>query len=209
MIDALFVRNFVTFISGVSPILALLMINSRFLNGAKRIVALHIGLVCFALYVAFFFPNVDSLTVPSVLVLYPLFVIGFNLLFLGWFGISHFSRSFAVSIMLSFVITEMHELPAIIFGYFSLPPLTPEVVFLSFAPIYALIIACIAFKTFRISPDPPLLLLLAVTIAVLFAFYFRFPLIDINAIPVMAAYIKRIFCFVILASIFMFWGDPR
>ena len=208
MFDAIFIRNFVTILSGFVPILAILIAKCEQLNHKKFILFVQIVFMLFTFYIAFFFPYVLSKTFSSVLLLYPLFIVGFNMIFLAKFGVSKFSKIFAVSLILSFVITELHELPNMIIRYFSFDFTDSLTIFLQLSPIYALVVAWLAAQTFKLKASKNILLSIILGVLVLFPLYIIFPSLDTSAIPSLAAYLKRIYCFALLAFIFRKWGDP-
>ena len=208
MIDAIFIRNFVTILSGFVPILAIFIARCEQLNHKKFILFVQIVFILFTFYVAFFFPYVLSKTFSSVLFLYPLFIVGFNMVFLSKFGVSKFSKIFAVSLMLSFVITELHELPTMIIRYFSFDFTNSLTIFLQLSPIYALVITWLAAQTFKLKASRNVLFSVILGVSVLFPLYLIFPSLDTSAIPLPAAYLKRIYCFALLAFIFRKWSDP-
>ena len=208
MIDVIFIRNFVTFLSGFVPVLAIFIAKCDQLNHKKIILIVQVAFILFTIYVALLFPYVLSLTVSSILFLYPLFVVGFNMIFLSKFGVSKFSKIFAVSLMLSFVITELHELPLMIMRYSAFDFTNSLTVFLQLSPLYALLIAWLAAQTFKLKASRNVLLSIILGVLVLFPLYLIFPNLDTSTIPLPAAYLKRVYCFALLALIFRKWSDP-
>jgi len=168
----------------------------------------QVAFILFAFYTALFFPYVRSLTFSSILLLYPLFVVGFNMIFLSKFGVSKFSKIFAVSLMLSFFITELHELPLMVMRYFSFDFTDSLTVFLQLSLLYALVVVWLAAQTFKLKASRNVLVSIILGVLVLFPLYIIFPSLDTSAIPSSIAYLKRIYCFVLLAFIFRKWSDP-
>lgn len=208
MFDAIFIRNFVTILSGFVPILAILIAKCDQLNHKKAILFVQAAFIVFTFYVALLFPYVLSLTFSSVLFLYPLFVVGFNMIFLSKFGVLKFSKIFAVSLMLSFVITELHELPLMVMRYFSFDFTDSLTIFLQLSPLYALVVAWLAAQTFKLKASRNVLFSIMLGVLVLFPLYIVFPSLDTSTIPLPVAYLKRIYCFGLLAFIFRKWSDP-
>ena len=209
MIDELFLRNFLVFMSSCSPLVALLLSKVKQLNNSRAVLLIQSALLCLFFSVLFFLPYVSSKTVPAVLSLYPLFMFMFNLVFLWKFEGADFSRIFAVSIMLSFVLTEFHELPAFAYSYFMLEFLDPGKLIFFLSPFYALAVFVLAARLFHLSLSARSKALLLLSVMGLWIFYWINPLIDINGIPTALVYVKRAYCFAILVLAFLIGGDPQ
>jgi len=209
MFDPLFMRNLLVIFSGFSPLVALGSSSVKQLNSRRVAFFVESALFGLFLYILFFLPYVHSKTFPAVLSLYPLFMFLFNLILLLKFKPKVFSKIFAVSLMLSFVLTELHELPAFAFSYWNLEFLQPERLIFFVSPFYALAVFVLAAKMFKLSLSVKLKVLLLFSLIGLFVFYWINPLIDINGIPSVWVYLKRAYCFIVLAITFLIGGNPQ
>lgn len=209
MISVVFLRNILVILSSFSPLFAIWLSSIKGLNSVKAAVLIEIGFFGLFLFTLFFLPYVPTKTFPSVLSLYPLFLFLFNLIFFLKFGSRMFSKILAVSIMLAFVLTELHELPAFVYSYIHLEFLEPGRLIFFLSPYYALIISSFAAQLFNVSFSRRSKGLLLLSILGLFIFYWINPLIDINGIPSIWVYVKRFYCFVILAAAFLIGGKPE
>jgi len=209
MIDPLFLRNLFVVFSGFSPLVALWVSSVKQLNSRRVAFFVESALFGLFLYVLFFLPYVYSKTFPAVLSLYPLFLFLFNLILLLKFKPKVFSKIFSVSLMLSFVLTELHELPAFAFSYWNLEFLQPERLIFFVSPFYALAVFVLAAKTFNLSLSFRSKVLLIFSLMGIFVFYWINPLIDINGIPSVWVYLKRAYCFIVLAITFFIGGNPQ
>jgi len=209
MIDALFLKNFFVFMSSFIPVIALFLPPVKELNNWKAVLFIESAAFGVFLYVLFFFPYIPSKTVPAVLSLYPLFLFLFNLIFVLRFGAAKFSRIFSVSLMLSFVLTEIHELPAFAYSYLILDFLDPSKWIFFISPYAALVFFLLAARTFDLTLSARSKVLLVLSVAGLIVFYVIEPQIDIHAIPSALAYVKRVYCFLLLAAAFLIGGNPQ
>lgn len=209
MIDAVFWRNVLVIISSFSPLFALWISSIKRINSLKAVVLFETGFFGMFLCTLFFLPYVPTKTFPSVLSLYPLFLFLFNLAFLIKFKPRIFSKILAASIMLSFVITELHEIPAFVYSYLNFEFLDPSRLIFFLSPYYALLIFSFATQMFNVSFSRRSKILLFVSILGIFIFYWINPLIDINGIPSIWVYVKRFYCFAVLAALFYFGGNPQ
>lgn len=209
MISPIFLRNMMVIISSFSPLFAIWISAIDELNSLKVAILFEtVFLGCF-LYVLFFLPYVPTKTFPSVLSLYPLFIFLFNLIFLIKFKPRAFSKILAVSVMLSFVLTELHELPAFAYSYLNLEFLDPNRLVFFLSPYYALIVYIFSSQLFNVSLSRRFKILLLASLLGIFVFYWINPLIDINGIPSIWVYVKRFYCFIILAATFLIGGNPQ
>lgn len=209
MLDALFLRNFFVFISSFIPVIALFLPPVKELNNWKAALFFESAAFGVFLFALFFFPYIPSKTMPAVLSLYPLFLFLFNLVLLLKFKVKEFSRIFSVSLILSFVVTELHELPAFLYSYYTLQFLDPEKWIYFLSPIGALVFFLLAARIFRLSLSSRSKVLLLLSVAGLYVFYLLDPQVDINGIPSALAYLKRFYCFVLLAAAFLIGGNPQ
>jgi len=207
--DPMFLRNFFVLMSSFSPVIALFLPPVKELNNWKAVLIVESVIFGAFLSVLFFLPYVHSKTMPAVLSLYPLFLFLFNLVLLLKFKVAHFSKILSVSVILSFVTTELHELPAFTYSYLALEFLDPGKWIFFLSPIATLIFFILATKIFSLSLSARSKLLLLLSVAGLYVFYLLNPQIDINGIPSVLAYLKRFYCFVILAAAFLIGGDPQ
>ena len=207
--DPIFLRNFFVLMSSFSPVIALFLPPVKELNNWKAVLIVESAIFGFFLYVLFFLPYVPFKTFPAVLSLYPLFLFLFNLVLLLKFKVVHFSKILSVSLILSFVSTEFHELPAFTYSYLALEFLDPGKCIFFVSPIAALIFFVLATKIFRISLSSRSKVLLLLSVAGLYIFYLFNLKIDHSGIPSAMAYLKRFYCFVLLAVTFLIGGKPE
>lgn len=194
--------------SSFAPVVALFLIPVKSLNSKKAFFIIQSLTLSFFIYVLFFLPYLPSKTMPMMLSLYPLSLFLFNLILIRKFKICNFSRILAVSIMLAYVLTELHELPAFLYSFVHLSFLIPEKLIFSIAPIYALVVFWLAARSFNLHLVFWEKVLMLLSIMGLFGFYLINPLIDINGDPTVWAYLARIYCFAILAAAFYLRGNP-
>lgn len=194
--------------STFSPVVALFMRDVPQFNSKKAVIFFQSLVFALFLCMLLLFPEIPSKTVPSLLAFYPLSLFSFNLIFLKKFKIHNFSRILSVSIMLSYVLTEIHEIPAFLFGISQLNSLDPKILIIIIPPVYALLVFGIAAKSFRLSLSIKEKTLIVMALLALFVFYMINPLIDINETPTVWAYLKRLYCFAILAAVFYLRGNP-
>jgi len=209
LIDELILRNFLVFVSGFSPLVAWFLSDVKQLNNWRAVLVVQSALFSLFLYVLFFLPYLQSKTVPALLSLYPLFMFLFNLAFLLKFGAQCFSRICSVSVMLGFALTEFHELPAFAFSFFNLEFLDPGKLIFLLSPVYALAVVFLAAKVFNLSLSGRSKAVLLLSVLGIWIFYWINPLIDINGAPSALSYVKRFYCFAILAAAFLIGGDPQ
>lgn len=209
MFDPLFLRNFLVILSGFSPLVALAVASVKQFNSVKVAFLVQSALFGFFLYVLFFLPYLHSKTFPAVLSLYPLFLFLFNLVLLWKFKAEVFSKILAVSMMLTFVLTEFHELPTFACSYLRLEFLDPGRLIYFLSPLYALVVFILAARLFKLSFSARSKILLLLSVLGVFVFYWINPLIDINGIPSALVYIKRIYCFAVLVFAFLIGGNPQ
>jgi len=209
MDDPLFLRNIFVILSSCSPLFALFVASVKQLNSGRVSFLVQSALFGLFLYVLVFLPYVPSKTFPAVLSLYPLFLFLFNLVLLWKFKPRFFSKILAVSLMLSFVLTEFHELPAFAYSYLRLEFLDPGRLIFFVSPFYALAVFLLAARMFTLSLSARSKFLLLISVLGIFVFYFIDPQIDINGIPSVWVYLKRAYCFIVLAAAFLIGGNPQ
>ena len=208
MIDSLAVRNFFVILSSLAPLVAFFVASVKQFDSARVAFLVESALFGSFLGIYFWLPYVPSKTVPAVLSLYPLFMFLFNLVLLIKFKPRVFSKILAVSLMLSFVLTEFHELPAFVYSYLSLDFLDPGKLIYALSPLYALVVFWLAARIFNLSLSIKEKAVLMFYVLGIWVFYWINPLIDINEIPSALAYVKRSYCFGILALAFLWGGNP-
>lgn len=209
VINPNFTRNLFIIFSGMSPIFAVLIERLTFLNMKKWFITIQSIFVAIIVYMLMAFPTLKGKTVPSILVLYPLFLLAFNFLFFYRFGVQHFSKGLSLSLMLTFVLTEMHEIPMFIVSYVKLTFLDPGKLANSIAPIYALVVGYLATKTAELKISKSRILGFALGISSLFPLYLLNPQLDISANPHILSFAKRIFCFLVLSTTFYHWSGIK
>ena len=111
----LLVHNFLVIFSSFSPLFAVLIDRFSFLNCRRWFVFCELSFLSLSLLILI--GIVDTL---SYTWLYPLFIVGFNLVFTLRFGIKSFAKVFAVSLMAGFLLTETHEIANFVYNYFGL-----------------------------------------------------------------------------------------
>jgi len=204
----LFVWNLFSVFGGLSPVLALLLARLPFLNGKKWFLASQVCFAALIVYMSVFFPIIKGETLPIILVLYSIFLFAFNIIFYRRFGTKNFSKSLALSIMLTFVLTEMQEIPVFFVGYSSLKFLeSPYTLFCALAPIYPLVVWFLASKIAQLHLSKVGFLFLFVGISFLFPLYLLQPQLDLSLNPSPLAFAKRFWCFFLLATTFWRWSE--
>lgn len=209
MMDPMILRNLFVIFSSLSPFIAVNLSSVKQLNSGRAAFLIESALFGLFLYILLFLPYIESKTFPAVLSLYPFFLFIFNLVLLIKFKPERFSQIFAVSLMLSFVLTEFHELPAFAYSYLMLEFLDPRRLIYFISPFYALAVFILAAKLFNLSLSTRSKILLLLSVIGVFVFYLINPLIDINGIPTIWVYVKRAYCASILAAAFLIGGNPE
>ena len=209
LIDPLFVRNFLVLMSSCAPFLALALQYVKQLNSERIAIVVQSSLACLFVGVLFGVPYVPGKTFPSVLSLYPLFLFLFNFVLLKKFSSRVFSKILSASLMLSFVLTEFHELPVFIYSFLNLSFMDPGMLFFSLSPLYALAVFWLAARVFNLSLSARSKAALLFSVLGIWIFYWINPLIDINGIPSVLVYVKRAYCFGILVAAFLIGGHPQ
>jgi len=202
-----FVWNLFTISSGFSPVIALLVERLHILNQKKFFLVSQICFASLIVYVLGFLPIIKGETLPTVLVLYPSFLFMLNQLFYHRFGIKNYSKGLSLSILLTFVLTEIHEIPAFVEGYLSFKFLiSPYEIFCALAPIYALVALLLAAKIAKLKLSLSGAIMLILGVAILFPLYYLNPQLDLSMYPSLMAFVKRIFWFFLLSTIFYRWS---
>jgi len=209
MFDPLVIRNFLVILSSFVPLVAFVVASVKQFDSARVAFLIESALFGSFLGIYFFLPYVPSKTVPAMLSLYPLFMFLFNLVLLIKFKPRVFSKILAVSLMLSFVLTEFHELPAFAFSFLNLQFLDPGKLIFLLSPFYAVAVFWLAARVFNLSLSARSKAVLLFSVLGLWVFYWINPLIDINGIPSVLAYVKRFYCFILLAAAFLIGGNPQ
>jgi len=206
MLNSVFIRNMFTVFSSFSPIFAILIEHLPFLNRKRWFISVQTFFVAMTIYVLTLFPALEGKTLSNVLVLYPIFVVAFNFLFLLRFGLKKFSKGLALSLMLTFVLTEMHEIPAFVSSYLKLTFLQPNQLVQSIAPIYMVVVGYLAAKTAKLQVSKSSVLVLVFGVSLLFPLYFFYPRLDFSTNPGFLSFAKRVYCFLLLTLIFWRWS---
>ena len=118
----LYYNLFVVFCS-FTPLFAFLIAQMRFLDGKEKVLdGFRVALIGTMMLIILWYPSGDIVSPSSkatplgAVILYPLFMLLFSIVLKKRFGQDH-SRTIAVSLLLGFLLTELHELPAFIQEY--------------------------------------------------------------------------------------------
>lgn len=204
----LFLNNVFVLFCVLSPLFSFFLVKLSFLNNWNWFYLCEISLVFLSLFIMYGYDGLKAHTTPSMLMIYPLSILVFNLVFTLRFGVERFAKVLSLSLMLGFLLTELHEFPVFIFtilgvygGHTYLVWFLPQ--------IYLLIVGYLTVKLggLRLSWKPVLLFLGC--LASLFLFYLNDPLIDVHKYPTFFSFLKRILVMVVLSTIFYFWGDVK
>lgn len=207
-----FFRNFFRVIVCFSPVFAFLI--SRVKLGQKHVRMYFIVSEVFLAGLAIFllFNGLDWLQPTVDLVIYMVFMMLFLALFTSKLGLSHFNSAVAVSILLTFVVTEAWEFAVVVYAYLGLFGRTVIPIFHPLDHIYVILCFYLALKIsgFRFSKVNITLLLTGILSSFLF-----FPPFDI--IPFQEGVgvynpqflVLRTITFLAFAVAFYFWSDKK
>lgn len=200
--ESFFVSNLFKIFSGLSPIFAVLIAKMP-LKGKKWFVVTQSSLLALTILTLFVAWN-PHFTNPLLLASYPLFILAFNFIFTQRFGYEGFARSLALSLMLGFLLTELHEAPVFFFSVFGM--FGHGFNELWFLPqFYLLVVGFLAVKTgkLRITRWNTTVFLLTLLAMVPFSFI----LSPYEPVKIGLNLVKRLICFCSLTSIFYFWSE--
>ena len=202
----LFLNNLFVLFSVMSPVFCLFIVKLPFLNCLRWFLISELFFIFLCVFILFGYEGIVSKTVPSMLIFYPLSVVLFNLFFTFRFGVERFAKILSLSLMLGFILTELHEAPVFFFSIFGLYGHSWYLVW--FLPqIYLLVVGYLSVKLGGLKRSWKPIALFLGCLTSLFIIYIYDPLIDTYAIPPLLSYLKRVLCFVVLSVIFYFWGD--
>lgn len=202
----LFLNNLFVLFSVLSPFFSLFLVKLSFLNSWRWFIFCELSFLLLSFFILFGYMGMDYHTIPSILFFYPLSIVLFNLVFTMRFGVEKFAKILSLSLMLGFILTELHEFPTILFTILGIYGGHTYLVW--FLPqIYLFVVGYLVVKLggLRYSWQP--IAIFIGCLFLLFLFYFIDPLIDLAHPPSLLAYLKRIFCFSVLIGLFTFWGD--
>lgn len=192
-----------------APIFALL-IDRLPLRGRRWFIGTEVALAGLAVIVLLGPPIVEDVQ-GAILCLYPVFVMLFLWVFTDLCGYQRFSRALALSLMLGFLITELHELPGFIKLYlhqFDKVLAQPHylVWFTPLNHIYSVIVAFLAARMARLKAGawgPAALGFMG-----LWFFYpfYHFAIYVGPARFFLMAFLCRLFTFFIVLVVFAVWG---
>jgi len=202
----LFLNNLFVLFCVLSPLFSFFIVQLHFLNDWRWFTFCVVSLLLLSLFILFGYAGIDAHTLPSMLMFYPLSVLCFILVLTIRFGIMKFAKILSLSLMLGFILTELHELPVFFFSIFGIYGGDTYLVW--YLPqIYLLIVSYLTVKLGGLKWSWKPIVLFIVCLVSLFSFYFFDPKIDTYAIPPLLSYLKRVLCFAVLSFIFYFWGD--
>lgn len=185
-------HNYLVVFGCFSPLFAVLFNHLPLLNCRKWFVISELSTISLATLIVMRFINTVQHTW-----MYFLFLALFNLVFTHRFGIKNFSKTLAVSLMLTYITTEMHEIPWFAFGYLGLfnqvlHPLHP------LCHLYSFAVGCLVIKIANLKITKANALIFCLSIATLFYAFFRG-----TPHPIYT----RGFCFLVLLVIFYFGSN--
>lgn len=202
----LFLNNLFVLLCVLSPFFSFLLVKLSFLNTWRWFIVCELSFSLLSAFILFCYDGYAAHTIPSILIFYPISVLLFNLVFTMRFGVKKFAKVLSLSLMLGFILTELHEFPVFIFTILGIYGGHTYLVW--FLPqIYLLVVGYLVVKLGGLHLSWKPIALFLSCLALLFLFYFFDPLIDIVHPPSSLAYLKRIFCFLIFTGLFTFWGD--
>lgn len=120
IIPNIFLYNLLVLFSGLSPIYAILIERLTFLNNYRSFIVVSCGtFLITVLFTVFLRVSVSGFSayINLILFIYPSFLLVSMFLFTYWNGVGSFSRSFAYSLMMVFLLTETHEIANFFFEY--------------------------------------------------------------------------------------------
>lgn len=189
-----------------SPVFSLFIVKFYFFNCWRWFIVCEAFFLFLGVFILFFYSGIDAHTLPSMLMFYPLSIVLFNYVFTVRFGVEKFAKVLSLSLMLGFILTELHEFPVFVFSIFGLYGHGWS--FVWFLPqIYLGIVGYLAAKLGGLKRSWKPIVFFSFCLVSLFLFYFVEPLVDIAHPPSLLAYLKRVFCFSFLTVLFTFWGD--
>jgi len=202
----LFLNNLFVLFSVMSPVFCLFIVKLPFLNCLRWFLISELFFIFLCVFILFGYEGIVSKTVPSMLIFYPLSIVLFNLFFTFRFGVERFAKILSLSLMLGFILTELHEAPVFFFSIFGL--YGHETFLVWYLPqIYLLVVGYFTVKLGGLKRNwKPIVLFLGCLVS-LFIIYIYDPKIDVHPIPIPLSFFKRVLCFTTLSIIFYFWGD--
>lgn len=204
-----FITNCFEIFGGLAPVIGVLVARMPFLNRRCWFWASEIVFVSISLFL-FMYPNQIGGNIPVILALYPLFITVFLFIFDRKYGVEKFSKTLALSLMLGWLITELHEVPGFMLMYFGWLDnyATFQEHFVWFTPLnhaYSIVVAYLAVKLGKLKVKLPVLILVGLGIGLCAIMYPLCP----HGVYTVWDVLKRIVWLPILTSVFYFWGDTE
>ena len=193
--NPMFMLNLFKVFSSFSPIFALLILGLP-LSSKKWFISVQ---AFFISVTVFLFLDGLKWINPLILGFYTLYIVGFNLIFTYRFKIKNFPKAFALSLMLSFLITEIHELPNFLFAYLGLFGHFLHPIHI-FCHIYLLVVGYLAIKVAGLRVTKGGIMVFVVGLVCTFALY---PIIGVYPV------LERMLWFPFFAVIFYFWSESH
>ena len=204
----IFLNNLFVLFSVLSPLLSFFIVQLPFLNSKRWFIISEVFFILLSAFILFYYEGIVSKTRPSMLMFYPLSIVLFNLFFTWRFGVEKFAKILSLSLMLGFILTELHEAPVFFFSIFGLYGHSTYLVW--FLPqIYLLVVGYLTVKLGGLKRSWKPIVLFLGCLTSLFIIYIYDPMIDAHIIPPLLCYLKRLLCFAVLSFIFYFWGDIK
>lgn len=209
-----FLVNVLNLFGGFAPVFGLLVYQIPAFNRKYWFIISELALASATIFLMVWWIPLAAIfnTLPFVLFFYPLYLMGFLAVLSKRFGTTQFSKVLALTLMLGFLTTEMHEIPEFSFAYLGLfghylYPLHP------LTHLYSIITFWLAMKIGKLHFTKPLILLSVLCLGYLYVMYFMCPRTWLFTTPLTTVFGNFCACgrrplpFVWLATLFYYGCD--
>lgn len=210
--SSFFLRNFFQILVCFSPAFAIL-INRLKINEKYAPIFFVISELSFIGFSIFLLLNGLQWLLPTIdLVLYMIFMMIYLAIFTSKFGLNNFNRALAVSLLLTFVVTEAWEFAVVVYAYLGLFGRTVIPIFHPLDHIYVILCFFFAVKISNLRFTKKNITILLIGILSSFLFFPPFDIIPFKSgvgVYNEQFLILRTITFLSFASAFLFWSDKR
>jgi len=194
MVSPSFFHNLAIIFSSLAPCFGLLLERIPYLNNKISFYLTILAFSIFEIYLFFFIFGYSRL----FLFIYPLTIILFNIIFTYREGFQMFAKTLSLSLMLSFLLTETHEIANFFYEYTGWFQVLENNLH-PFSNLYAILIGYLLFKRFNLNLKNSLSLVVAITLLSFLYYHFAYTASFIIWI--------RLIQFFIFAFFFYKWGS--